>query len=55
MSTEEARKRERDQLFQSLHQALPEDEKARLKEYAKKTLQDKPPTMNKITVGVRPP
>lgn len=50
MSAEELRKRERDQLFQSLHHGLPDDEKNRLKEYAKKTLQDKPPTMNKITV-----
>ena len=51
MSTDDQiRKRERDQLFQSLHQALPDDEKSRLKEYAKRTLQDKPPTMGKPEV-----
>jgi hypothetical protein len=53
MSTadEQSRKRERDYLFQCLHRALPEDEKNILKEYAKKTLQDKPPTMGKSEVG----
>jgi hypothetical protein len=44
------RKRERDHLFQCLHRALPEDEKDVLKEYAKRTLQDKPPTMGKSEV-----
>jgi hypothetical protein len=44
---EQSRKRDRDYLFQCLHRALPEDEKNVLKEYAKKTLQDKPPTMGK--------
>jgi hypothetical protein len=50
MSTFE-NKRERDHLFRCLHRALPEDEKIVLKEYAKKTLQDRPPTMGKTDVG----
>jgi hypothetical protein len=51
MSDEQSRKRERDQLFQCLHRALPDDEKNILKDYAKKTLQDKPPTMGKTEVN----
>eukprot|EP00292_Cryptomonas_paramecium_P016095 CAMPEP_0113663160 /NCGR_PEP_ID=MMETSP0038_2-20120614/983_1 /TAXON_ID=2898 /ORGANISM="Cryptomonas paramecium" /LENGTH=203 /DNA_ID=CAMNT_0000578147 /DNA_START=6 /DNA_END=614 /DNA_ORIENTATION=+ /assembly_acc=CAM_ASM_000170 len=43
----EQKRQERDKLFQLLHLALPEHEKARLKQYAKQTLQDKPPTMRK--------
>ena len=51
MADEQSRKKERDHLFQCLHRALPDDEKVVLKEYAKKTLQDKPPTMGKTEVG----
>ncbi len=56
MSTgdEQSRKRERDHLFHCLHRALPEEEKNVLKEYAKKTLQDKPPTMGKTEVSTLP-
>ena len=45
------RKRERDNLFQSLHRALPDHERNVLKENARKTLQDRPPTMRKTDVS----
>jgi hypothetical protein len=48
VSSDYQRKRERDQLFQTLYQRLPDEERMRLKEYAKRTLKDKPPTMSKI-------
>ena len=45
-----SRKRDCNELFRKLHQCLPDDEKKRLKDYAVRTLKERPPTMNKREV-----
>eukprot|EP00288_Rhodomonas_lens_P002019 CAMPEP_0177724152 /NCGR_PEP_ID=MMETSP0484_2-20121128/18580_1 /TAXON_ID=354590 /ORGANISM="Rhodomonas lens, Strain RHODO" /LENGTH=104 /DNA_ID=CAMNT_0019236609 /DNA_START=60 /DNA_END=370 /DNA_ORIENTATION=- len=47
MSTPEERRKTRDRLFQSLFAALPEDQKRIVKDYARRTLTENPPTMQK--------
>eukprot|EP00961_Rhodomonas_salina_P255252 3449771-Rhodomonas_salina.1 len=55
MSTPEERRKTRDRLFQSLFAALPEDQKRIVKDYARRTLTENPPTMQKSEVCCRFP
>eukprot|EP00286_Rhodomonas_abbreviata_P014596 CAMPEP_0181330364 /NCGR_PEP_ID=MMETSP1101-20121128/23859_1 /TAXON_ID=46948 /ORGANISM="Rhodomonas abbreviata, Strain Caron Lab Isolate" /LENGTH=150 /DNA_ID=CAMNT_0023439613 /DNA_START=101 /DNA_END=549 /DNA_ORIENTATION=- len=49
MATSEERKKTRERLFSSLFASLPEDEQKLLKQCAYRTLQEKPPSMDKST------